>query len=205
MENYYGSARDCEIVLDFLKENYGGRCYGVNILGDYSRAFALAGKYNAKFIQIDSLCGHLPTEEDITFGGRLNELRRNSPVSVLGGVRFKYQPILSGRSLEQDLIIGMERSDAIVVTGGGTGQDSPDSKIKEFRITVKDFPVIVGAGVTIDTIGKKLELADGIIIGSWLKENHRDYGDVSREYVAEFMDCVRGIIAVQRIGDYERY
>ena len=56
---------------------------------------------------------------------------------------------------------------------------------------MKDFPLIVGAGVTADNVCEKLKYADGVIIGSWLKEGHHDYGDVSEKYVKEFMDKVR--------------
>ena len=31
----------------------------------------------------------------------------------------------------------------------------------------------------------------GVIIGSWLKDEHHDYGDVCEEYVKVFMDKVR--------------
>ena len=51
---------------------------------------------------------------------------------LLGGVRFKYQPVHSGRTLEEDLRIGMERCDAIVCTGEGTGIPTPLGKVEEF-------------------------------------------------------------------------
>jgi len=60
VENYFGSADDCEAVLAWLQKEYPEAAYGVNILDDYKKAFELADKYNARFIQIDSVCGHLP-------------------------------------------------------------------------------------------------------------------------------------------------
>ena len=56
---------------------------------------------------------------------------------------------------------------------------------------MKNFPLIVGAGVTTDNILEKLEYADGVIIGSWLKEGHCDYGDVCPDYVKELMGKVK--------------
>ena len=53
-----------------------------------------------------------------------------------------------------------------------------------------DFPLIVGAGVTADNVCEKLQFTDGVIIGSWLKHGHQDFGDVCEEYVKEFMGKV---------------
>ena len=82
------------------------------------------------------------------------------------------------------------RCDAVVTTGEGTGKDCPTEKLMEFRDVLDGFPLIVGAGVTAGNVCEKLEYADGVIIGSWLKEGHYDYGDVCEAYVKEFMDKV---------------
>lgn len=191
VENYFGSGEDCTRALEYLQLKYSGRIYGVNILGDYPKAFELADSFGAKFIQIDSVCGHLPPNEDISYAKSLEMHRKRSNVALLGGVRFKYQPVLSGRSLENDLTLGMERCDAIVVTGEGTGIPTPDGKIIEFREIVKDFPLIVGAGVTVDTCTTSLKLADGLIVGSWLKDQHIAHGDVNEDYVRGFVRCAQ--------------
>lgn len=57
-------------------------------------------------------------------------------------------------------------------------------KVQEFKAVVGEFPVIVGAGVTLDTIQETFRLSDGAIVGSWFKEGHRDTGDVKEEYVS---------------------
>lgn len=109
---------------------------------------------------------------------------------VLGGLRFKYQPIRSAGTLEDDAFIAKLRCVAVVTTGEGTGKACPTEKLSEFRTVLKDFPLIVGAGVTADNVCKKLHFADGVIIGSWLKDAHYDHGDVCEEYVKEFMEKV---------------
>lgn len=164
--------------------------FGVNILGDYKKAFELAGKYDADFIQIDSVCGHLTPEQDSPYADELMTLMEDRTFQVLGGLRFKYQPIRSGRTLEKDAELARQRCDALVTTGEGTGKNCPTEKLFEFRKVLKDFPLIVGAGVTAGNVCEKLEYVDGVIIGSWLKEGHNDYGDVCEEYVKEFMDKV---------------
>lgn len=191
VENYFGSAGDCQVVLEYLQKNYPERIYGVNILGDHRRAFALAETYNARFIQIDSVCGHYPPTLDALYGEEVEQLCKNSRAAVLGGVRFKYQPVCSGRTVEEDLTIAQSRCDAVVVTGEGTGLNTPDVKIREFGAALGEFPLVTGAGVTIETARATLELCDGLIVGSWLKEGHRDCAPVSEKNVRRFVAAVR--------------
>ena len=190
VENYFGNIKNCIQALEYLHKNMPDKMFGVNILGDYKKAFELAGKYNVDFIQIDSVYGHLTPEQDSPYADELITLMENRTFQVLGGLRFKYQPIRSGRTLEKDAELARQRCDAVVTTGEGTGKNCPTEKLFEFRKVLKDFPLIVGAGVTAGNVCEKLEYVDGVIIGSWLKEGHNDYGDVCEEYVKEFMDKV---------------
>ena len=191
VENYFGSVLDCECVLDYLQSQNFPILYGVNILGDYVRAFEMSKAYAARLIQIDSVCGHLPPDGDEPYAERLKALKQDCDAVVLGGVRFKYQPIRSGRSLKEDLILGAERCDGIVVTGDGTGLATPLEKIRAFRRELGYFPLIVGAGVTLASLKDSLALADGLIVGSWFKEQHADHGDVCPQYVQQFMEQKR--------------
>lgn len=191
IENYFGSSVDCEEVLAWMQKEHPNTIYGVNILGDYRKAFLLAKQYGAKFIQIDSVCGHLKPKEDEVYAKQLEMLRQETDVVLLGGVRFKYQAVRSGRSVEEDLRLGMERCDAIVCTGEGTGQPTPFDKVQEFKAVLGDFPVIVGAGVTLDTIQETFRLGDGAIVGSWFKDGHHDFGNVNEEYVKQITNLLR--------------
>lgn len=183
IENYFGSSDDCEEVLKWLHSTHPDAIYGINILGDAELSFQYAEQYGAKFVQIDSVSGHLDEDLDEEYGIWLKHLRKKADVVLLGGVRFKYQPVASGRSLKEDLLIGKERCDAVVCTGSGTGLATPFEKVGQFKEILGDFPVIVGAGVTLHTAEKTAKYADGVIIGSWLKHNHRDDGFVEEENV----------------------
>lgn len=183
IENYFGSADDCRQVLQWIQREHPGSVYGINILGDYPLAFSLAAEYGAKFIQIDSVCGHLTPGMDEEYAESLRYYRRHSDAIVLGGVRFKYQAVKSGRTTAEDLLLGMKRCDAIVCTGTGTGQNTPFEKIEEFKSVVKDFPIIVGAGVTIETAEETFRKSDGAIIGSWFKYKHDACNTVNPDYV----------------------
>ena len=191
VENYFGDIRNCVQALDYLHKNMPDKHYGVNILGDYRIAFELAEAYGADFVQIDSVCGHLTPKKDSIYADELIEHMKDRSFQVLGGLRFKYQPIRSGRTLIEDAELAKLRCDAVVTTGEGTGKDCPTEKLVEFRAVLNGFPLIVGAGVTAANVCEKLQYADGVIIGSWLKDGHHDYGDVCEAHVKEFMDKVR--------------
>ena len=190
IEDYYGTEDDCEEVLEWLQATHPNVIYGLNILGDHAQSFALASKYGARFIQIDSVCGDLTPEEEISYVYDLNEHRRRYDGIILGGVRFKYYDVLSRRSLSEDLILGRERCDAIVCTGSGTGKETPIKKVEDFKSALGDFPVIVGAGVNSDNAAETIKKCDGMIIGSWFKCNHDAYNMVNEKYVKEFMEVI---------------
>lgn len=187
IENYSGLAKDCEEVLAWMQKAHSEAIYGVNIVGDYGEAFRLAKKYGARFVQIDSVCGHLVPKDDMLFADKLAQIRQEVNVVLFGGVFFKYQPVRSGRTLKEDLLIGMERCDAIVCTGEGTGISTPFNKVEGFKEVLNEFPVVVGAGVTLNTIEKTFRMADGAIVGSWFKDGHLDTGHVCEEYVRQMV------------------
>jgi len=194
VENYFGDVDDVVSVLDHLRETRPDAVFGINILRDDWRAFELAREYGAAFLQLDSVAGHLVPDEDAAFAERLAAERGATSALVFGGVRFKYQPVLSGRSVQEDLQLGAARCDAIVVTGEGTGLITPAEKTAEFRAVVGDaFPLIVGAGVTPENVAAQLALADGVIVGSALKDTLADTGDVSAENVAGFVAALRAL------------
>lgn len=192
IENYFGSPEDVEEVLKYITQERKNIIYGINVLDDDQKSFELAIKYDVKFIQIDSVAGHLNLEEDSKYHEYITKMRNQTTAYVLGGVRFKYQPYLSGRSLEEDLKIGMSRCDGIVVTGTGTGMETDLDKVREFRsILGNDFPLIIGAGLTAENCETQLSIADGAIIGSYLKDTYKDDGNVCVDHVRNFMGEVQ--------------
>lgn len=191
VEDYYGDADDVEQALAYLSKERPEYVLGVNVLDDFARSYELARQYGAKFMQVDSICGHLELEDETAYFRLVDGYRRDGNVAVIGGVRFKYQPYLSNRSLEEDLKIAMQYCDAIAVTGSGTGVVTDTVKIREFRGVVGGFPLVVAAGMTKETVAEKLSIGDAAIVGSTFKDTRKDSGEVSAAHVREFMDEVR--------------
>ncbi|MFO1175134.1 MAG: BtpA/SgcQ family protein [Paracoccaceae bacterium] len=192
VENYFGDRDDVERVLDRLVALNPGPRIGINVLRDNDRAFALARRYPVAFIQIDSVCGHLPPDADAAFAEKLAAERAGVTALLLGGVRFKYQPVLSGRPEAEDVRLGAARCDALVVTSDATGQETDPAKTRRIRAASGgSVPILIGAGMTEANAESQLAIADGAIVGSWLKEGHSDKGRVVPSHVARFMAAVR--------------
>lgn len=193
VEDYFGDLEDVRQTLEYLQSFRSDAVYGLNYLRDYQTAFELAEEYKAKFIQIDSVSGHLHAASDAIYADELNGLRKQTRIPVIGGVRFKYQPHLSGRTLEEDLHLGMQRCDGIVVTGSGTGVETPLEKAREFKSIIGDYPLIIGAGINYDNCALSLSVGDAAIVGSYVKDNHQDTGEVSAKYVRQLVNKVNTI------------
>jgi uncharacterized protein len=191
VEDYYGDVSDVENALAYLSKERPKYILGVNVLKSFSRGYQLARQYGAKFMQIDSICGHLEPKDEKSYFEMIDNFRKDAKVAIIGGVRFKYQPTLSNRSLEDDLGIGIRHCDAIAVTGAGTGMSTGTEKINQFRDIIHDFPLVVAAGMAKDTVAEKLLVGDAAIVGSTFKDTRKDTGDVSAENVRDFMDEVR--------------
>ena len=192
VENYFGDIQDMQRALERIFGQTPPLKIGVNVLGNTAQSFHFAKDFPIDFIQIDSVCGHLPPDIDNRFAEILKTFRDTCSAAILGGVRFKYQLVQSGRSEEEDLRLGMERCDAIVVTSDRTGKKTDSAKIKRFRKTLgPEFPLIAGAGLTAETVRSQLAQCEGGIVGSWLKENHVDHGLMVEAHVQAFAQAAR--------------
>jgi len=196
IENYHGSISDVNEVLKAIRKDSNISIeIGINILpNDFIIAFALAREYGASFIQLDYVSGNY--ENTTPFDVELYQQIRddNKDIVVLGGVHPKYYKPIKGSILEDDINNGIKLVDAIVVTGAGTGKETPLDKIKSFRKILGDFPLIIGAGITPNNVYEQLSYADGAIVGSCFKKYGRTQSLIKRDLVEELMFKVNKLI-----------
>lgn len=201
VENYFGDKDDVRNMLEWLERRNPAVLIGLNVLGDHHLAFDLARQFRVDFIQMDSVAGHLPADEDKDFADELLERRGQVTSLLFGGVRFKYQPVKSGRTEAEDLTIGKERCDAIVVTGDATGQVTELDKVRRFRAATGDeFPLLIGAGLTADNAREQLLEAEGAIVGSYFKDSYVDTGIIDGSHVFDLMKAVKSLRAEKAAG-----
>ena len=193
VENYHGSVEEVENTLYHLSLVPETRelSVGVNILpNDYELAMKLASEYNFDFVQVDFVAGKYKRATEID-ESKFEEIRKKySNIQILGGVWPKYYEPEEGSSLEDDLRTAMSRCDAIVVTGAGTGKETPLDKIKKFRAIIGNFPLIIGAGINSSNVQEQLQVGDGAIVGSAFKEHSYTHNMIRRDYVREIMSRI---------------
>lgn len=78
-------------------------------------------------------------------------------------------------------------ADGIIVTGTQIGEETPLDLIKRVKNVVK-VPVFAGSGVKAENIKDQLQIADGAIIGSSLKEGGIISNPISYDLVKKVLD-----------------
>lgn len=194
LENYHGSIANVREVLSWIDEIDEDIYKGVNILpNEITQAYELAAAYKLDFIQFDFVAGTykgasgnkgFDWQTFIRFRERFPEIK------ILGGVWPKYYHPIEGSDLMSDIDDGKRNSDAIVVTGAGTGKETPLDKVKRFRKLAGDHPLIVGAGLTPGNVAEQLTHANGAIVGSCFKKYNKTTNPIDRGLVKEFMNEV---------------
>ncbi len=191
VETYFGNYHNAAAILELLRRKKLPVPYGINCLNIDAMTFEMANDYGCAFMQIDSVVGHVKPRDEASLGEFFRRFRARTGAALMGGVRFKYQPVLSENTLEEDLHIAMDRCDCICVTQDATGQETSPERIRTFKDVIGAFPLFVCAGVTPDNVTEQLGIADGAVVGSYFKDNYRDTGIVCGGHVKEIMDRVR--------------
>jgi membrane complex biogenesis BtpA family protein len=83
-------------------------------------------------------------------------------------------------------------SDGVIVTGVATGSAADTQELDAVKSKVK-MPVLVGSGVTLDNLESYLSRCDGIIVGSYFKEDGYWENPVDERRVDGFMQKVRSL------------
>lgn len=191
VEDYFGTYPQLEWCLNYLSRSDFGLPYGVNCLNFDSLCFGLAERYGCDFLQLDSVVGHVKPRDEKSLDAFFEIERPKCGALVMGGVRFKYQPVLSANTLDQDLFIAKTRCDAVCVTGDGTGIEAPVEKIGHFKSVLGDFPLVICSGVNDVNCMEQLRIADAAVVGSFFKSTGKDTGEVDANRISLLMSRVR--------------
>jgi hypothetical protein len=153
---------------------------GVNVLkNDAGGALAVAVATGAAFVRVNVHVGAVVGDQGVLQGDAYTTLRYRrllgATTRLFVDVGGKHAVPLAPVELEQVARDAAERglADALVVSGPATGQPTDPGDVKRVRAVVADRPLLVGSGVTPDTVGPLLALADGVIVGTWLKRDGR--------------------------------
>ena len=116
-------------------------------------------------------------------------------IRIFGDVLVKHGShfLTSDRDImEQAHDVEAFKGDALIITGGATGQEPKISDIESVRSSV-NIPVFVGSGLTSSNIQGFVKVIDGAIVGSEFKEEGKWQNPVSLERTRKFMEKVKAL------------
>lgn len=177
---------------------------GIQILAGANRAaLAVAHAVGLQFIRAEGFVFAAVADEGIleeADAGPLLRYRRSlgaEGVAILCDLKKKH----SAHAITGDISLGASAhgaeffgADGVIVTGAATGASTHPGDVEEVH-RATNLPVLVGSGVTPEAIPQLLTFADGLIVGSWLKEDgHWNKAiDPDRAIaMVEAMDAFRG-------------
>ncbi len=158
---------------------------GINALkNDAQAALAVAAATGALFVRVNVHVGAVVGDQGVIQGDAYGTLRYRRLLGTatrlfvdVGGKHAVPLAALEPVQVAKDAAYrGL--ADALVVSGVATGEPTPLADVERVRAAVPDRPILVGSGVTPDTVKALLAVADGAIVGTWVKRDGRTTGPV---------------------------
>ncbi|MCB9735608.1 MAG: BtpA/SgcQ family protein [Deltaproteobacteria bacterium] len=172
---------------------------GVNVLrNDCDTALAIAAAVDAAFVRVNVHTGAMVTDQGLIEGRAHETVRwrdRMAPdVAIYADVQVKHAAPLAPRPLDEEAreVFGRGRADALIVSGARTGGKTDVARLEAVRAAVPEAPILVGSGATPDDVKALLRVADGVIVGSWLKEGGQVLRPVDPARARAFVAAARG-------------
>ncbi|WP_435180853.1 BtpA/SgcQ family protein [Halorussus sp. AFM4] len=168
---------------------------GINVLrNDAAAALSIAAAVDAAFVRVNVHVGARVTDQGVVEGRahetvRLRE-RLGADVSIFADLDVKHSAALAERPLDAEAVAEpVERglAEGIVVSGAGTGHEVAADHLGAAAAARDeaglDAPILVGSGTTTENVADLLDAADGVIVGTALKEGGETTNPVSAERV----------------------
>ena len=177
----------------------GGRLpVGVNVLrNDAAAALGVAAATGARFIRVNVHTGVMWTDQGVVEGRAAETLRTRetlaAPVAIFADVHVKHATPPPGLSVEDAAADAWHRglADALVVSGAATGSPTDPDLAVRVSAAVPSARVILGSGVTHETVADLLGLCDGAIVGSALTLDGKAGTGIHPETARRFVEAAR--------------
>lgn len=171
--------------------------FGVNVLWDPKSTIALAAATGASFVReifTGSFVSDMgPWNPDAGAAMRYRDRLGRRDLAMLYNICAEFAYSLDQRSLADRARSTVFSSipDAILVSGGITGEAAQMSDLEAVKRVLPTTPVLANTGVKHATVADTLKIADGCIVGSSLKVDGHTWNAVDPARAAEFMAIVR--------------
>lgn len=170
---------------------------GINVLrNDAAGALGIATACGASMIRVNVHTGAMLTDQGVIEGDARTTLdyrmKLGAAIKIMADVHVKHAAPLAPIPIAVAAADAVERglADALIVSGNRTGSGCDPQELRTVRMAVS-VPVLVGSGVTVDTVADVLRESDGAIVGSWLKTNGEVWRPVDQERVERLMEAAR--------------
>ena len=170
--------------------------FGIDLMWDPVASLAVAAATGGAFVR-----GVLMGEYESDMGtlapdaADLFDVRHNlgaDAIALFHNVTPEFAAPLSRRSVgERASSAAYLGVDALLISGPAAGRAIRREDLSEVREAVPDLPVLINTGVTDRTVGDYLKVADGVIVGTHLKQGANTWNPVDSERVRRFMAVVR--------------
>ena len=186
----------CMAVMTDAVRRSAGLPVGVNVLANAPvHALAVAKAAGAAFIRVNQWSNAYVANEG-WMEGRAGAATRYRAwlrdVRVFADVHVKHgaHAVTADRTIAE-LARDNEFFDAdvAIATGQRTGDAATPDELRTIA-SGTSLPVMVGSGVTPDNVADILEVADGVIVASWLKRDGVWWNPVDPERLRTFMEAV---------------
>lgn len=191
------TAANMAVLADAIRRE-SGLPIGINVLANGALpALAVAQAAQAGFVRVNQWANAYVANEGFIEGPaavatRYRAALRAEQLRVFADVHVKHgaHAITADRSLPE-LTRDLEffDADAVIVTGQRTGDGADLGDLASVRASTQ-LPLLVGSGVTADSVGSILEIADAVIVASALKEGGVWWNPVDEGRVRGFMERV---------------
>lgn len=171
--------------------------YGVNIASNPLAAIDLAVATDAYFVRAAFTGAYLSEagiiNTDVAQAVRRRMQLNSTRIKMLYKVNPESDVYLEQRSIQKitKSILFHCFPDGLCVSGSGAGSETGDSILKEVKEVSGDVPVFCNTGCTAQNVAQKLDVVDGVCVGTALKKDGKFQNQVDQKRVAEFMEIVR--------------
>ena len=173
---------------------------GINVLrNDTDSALAVAFAAGGDFVRVNVHVGSTATDQGVIEGRAAETLRRRTvlgaDVEIWSDVHVKHGRSLAHATIEAEAEDAVLRglADALIVSGRATGEPASLDEVRRVKALGLSVPIYVGSGATERNVREVLAVADGVIVGTALKEEGRTTNPIDRERAVRFVARARGL------------
>jgi membrane complex biogenesis BtpA family protein len=174
-----------------------GLPYGVDLLWDGMAAIAVAQATQARFVRevftgvYDSDMGLWQPDAAaaLDYRARIG----GGEIRLFFNIEPEFARPVSPRPIGAlaKSVVTSSLADALLISGPMAGAEADLTDVAEAKAAVPATPVLANTGVRIETVGRTLAVADGVIVGTGLKRDGDTWNPVDPERVRRFMAHAR--------------